>query len=246
MAEPSAWRYGKLTRTTSPPLYADEESGPVWRVAFDPEGKFVASASNDSVVRLWTSPDSDSAVQLRGHLSSVFTVDISPENRNVASGSFDGTIRLWAKDSPLSPTLLSQLYSHAQGLTSLAYKTLRYRCTANDGKKYSGTLPQEFGEPSAAAVSANGAGIAVVPRSGRPVLLVNFRDYLTPVSVPLFGVKAEWTAVAFIEQRHSHRGKDEGRKDFCLAVLFRCALARAACKGAFAVRPGQEWLTEAT
>ena len=71
--------------------------------------------------------------------------------------------------------------------------------TANGGKNFLGTLPQEFGEVSAAAVSANGAGIAVVPRSGRPVLLVTFRDYVTPVSVTLYDIKAEWTAVAFIE-----------------------------------------------
>ena len=48
-------------------------------------------------------------------------------------------------------------------------------------------------------MSANSAGIAVVPRSGRPVLLVNFRDYLAPVTIPLAGIKTEWTAVAFIE-----------------------------------------------
>ena len=96
----------KIDEDSVPILYEDEELGPVWRVAYDPEGKFMASASNDSVVRIWTSPDSDSAVQLRGHLSSVFTVDISPENRSVASGSFDGTIRLWSEDSPLSPALL--------------------------------------------------------------------------------------------------------------------------------------------
>jgi WD40 repeat protein len=188
----------KIDEDSAPILYADEESGPVWRVAFDPEGKFVASASNDSVVRIWTSPDSDSAVQLRGHLSSVFTVDISPENRNVASGSFDGTIRLWAGDSPLSPTLLSNSTVMPEA-SEFSVKDSQISVTANGGQKYWGTLPQEFGEACAAAVSANGAGIAVVPRSGRPVLLVNFRDYLTPLCLTLFGAKAEWAAVAFID-----------------------------------------------
>ena len=50
--------------------YMDEESGPVWRIACDREGKFLACVTNDNVVRLWKSPDSDSAVQLRGHISS--------------------------------------------------------------------------------------------------------------------------------------------------------------------------------
>jgi hypothetical protein len=71
--------------------------------------------------------------------------------------------------------------------------------TTNGGKKYSGTLPEEFGEAVAAAVSANGAGIAVVPRFGQPVLLLNLSDHLIKVAVTLSGVKAGWTDVAFIE-----------------------------------------------
>jgi WD40 repeat protein len=176
-------------------LFGDEESGPVWRVAFDPKGEFVASATNDTVVRLWTG---DSAAQLRGHLTSVFSVDISPKDGNVASGSFDGTIRLWAKDSPFSPKLLSDSAS-MPAPDEFSVQNSQISVTANGGKKCSRTLPQNFGEASAAAVSANGAGVAVVPRSGRPVLLVDLRDSLTPLSVTLSGIKAEWAAVAFIE-----------------------------------------------
>jgi hypothetical protein len=177
----ASWKIDENVHST----FGEEESGPVWQVASDPEGKFVAAASADSVVRLWPWPltDSDSAVQLRGHLGSVFSVDINSENSSIASASFNGTIRLWVKDSPLSPTLLSNSVS----------------MPARSGKDFSGTLPQEFGEVSAAAVSLDGASIAVVPRSGRPVLLVNLRDYVKPVTVTLYGVKAEWTAVAFIE-----------------------------------------------
>jgi len=181
-------------------IFGEEGSGPVWRVAFDPEGKFVAAATADSVVRLWPWPltDGDRADQLGGHLGSVFAVDISPENRTVASASLNGTIRLWDKDSPFSPTLLSNSASMPEPAEFSVQKS-KISVTANGGKKCSRTLPRGFGVASAAAVSENGAGIAVVPRSGQPVLLVNLRDYLTPVSITLPGVKAEWTAVAFIE-----------------------------------------------
>ena len=113
---------------------------------FDPEGKFVASASNDSVIRIWTSPDSDSAVQLRGHLSSVFTVDISPENRNVASGSFDGTIRLWAGDSPLSPTLLSNSTVMPEA-SEFSVKDFRYRSQQTGARNIGGRYRKSLVRP---------------------------------------------------------------------------------------------------
>ena len=188
----------EIDENVPPTLYVDAESGPIWRIACDPESKFVASATNDTAVRLWTLPDSDSAIQLRGHLSSLFAVDISPKNRNVASASFDGTIRLWTKDSPLSARLLSDS-TFMPAPNKFNVQNSHISVIANGGRHYWGTLPQEFGEPSAAAVSASGAGIAVVPRSGQPVLLVNLTDYLAPVSTFLSGVKAEWTSVAFIE-----------------------------------------------
>jgi WD40 repeat protein len=195
--------------------FGEEESGPVWRVAFDPEGRFVAAATADSVVRLWPWPltDSDRAVQLRGHLGSVFAVDINPQNRTVASASLNGTIRLWAKDSPFSPALLSNSAS-MPAAGKFRVKNGQISVTATGGKKYSWTLPQDFGEASAAAVSANGAGIAVVPRSGRPLLLVNLGDYLTPVSRTLYGVKAEWAAVAFIENDTRIAAKTKDGKIF--------------------------------
>jgi WD40 repeat protein len=192
----ASWKIDENVRST----FGEEESGPVWRVAFDPKGKFVAAATADSVVRIWPWPstDSDLAVQLRGHRHSVFAVDISPENGDVASASLNGTIRLWAKDSLFSPTSLSNSAS-MPAPDKFSIQNSQISVTASRGKQYSRTLPQDFGEASAAAVSANGVGIAVVPRFGRPVVLVKFRDYLTPVSITLSGVKAEWTAVAFIE-----------------------------------------------
>jgi hypothetical protein len=184
----------------------DDKSGPVWRAAIDPKDGSVASATADNIVRLWE-VESASAVQLRGHLASVFALDISAENGNIASGSFDGTIRLWGKDSPLSPKLLSNTacmppepnkFAVEDCLIESDVRICRISVIGRDGKTCLGTLPQGFGEASAAAVSENGKAIAVVPRYGRPVLLVTFSDQLT-VSVNLYDVKAEWGAVAFIE-----------------------------------------------
>ena len=49
-------------------MFGVEQSGPVWRVAFDPKGKFVASATNDTAIRLWWI---DGRMQLPDTLDSV-------------------------------------------------------------------------------------------------------------------------------------------------------------------------------
>jgi WD40 repeat protein len=182
--------------------FGEKESGPVWRVAFDPNGELVASATNDAVVRLWTPSDPDSvtdskdAVQLRGHLGAVFALDISPQNGNIASATFDGTIRFWGKDSPFSPKLLSQSVSMPAS-SEFSVKDGRISITANGGS-HSAELPKGIGPIKAAAVTADGGGIAVVPEVGRPVLLVKSDEQNARATITLDGVKeTEWAAVAF-------------------------------------------------
>jgi WD40 repeat protein len=189
------WEIDKRTRS----VFQDEGSGFVWRVGFDPGGEFVVSAANDGAVRLWMGTDSKNAVQLRGHLGSVLAVDVSTKNGYIASGSVDGTIRIWTKDSPLSASLPPTSASMAPG-NAFSIQDSHITLKGSDGKTHSARLPEKFGEISAAAVSANGRGIAIIPRSfGQPVLLVNLTDPLITVSVPLCGVEAEWVAVAFTE-----------------------------------------------
>jgi WD40 repeat protein len=178
-------------------LYVARESGMVWRIAFDPKGEVVASASNDGVVRLWTPRDRPDAIQLHGHLAPATCVALSPDGGIVASGSFDGTIRLWGRESPLSVASLSSETTIPPGNFSMG--GLQLSVTTANERKYSVTLPEGF-DPSAAAVSSIGGGVAVVPRSfGRPLLFVNVPGYANPARVTLSGVEADWTAVAFIE-----------------------------------------------
>jgi WD40 repeat protein len=188
----------KIDENVHSNAFIDRDSGPVWGVSYASDGKFVASASNDHVIRLWTPTDNNSSVQLRGHLSSVWSVDIAREDGRVASGSFDGTIRLWAKDSPLSPTLLSS--SPSMPISSkFSVENNQISVIANGGKNYWGMLPKGFSAVSAAAVNTSGTAIAVVPQTGRPALLMEFRDYLRPVTITLPDIVADWTGVAFIE-----------------------------------------------
>jgi len=64
-------------------------------VAFSPDGKTVASGSNDKTVRLWDAAAGEERQKLKGHDDFVTTVAFSPDGTMVASGSWDKTVRLW-------------------------------------------------------------------------------------------------------------------------------------------------------
>jgi WD40 repeat protein len=63
-------------------------------VAFSPDGKLVALASDNKTVRLWDSAMGASLQTLEGHSDVVNAVAFSPDGKLVASASDDITVRL--------------------------------------------------------------------------------------------------------------------------------------------------------
>jgi len=73
-------------------------------VSFSPDGKTIASGSQDGTIELW-SIDGRLLKTLKGHEYRVWSVSFSPDGKTIASGGSDGTIELWSIDGRLMKTL---------------------------------------------------------------------------------------------------------------------------------------------
>ena len=69
---------------------------PVNRISWSPDGRWIASASNDSSARVWDARDGRSVFELISHAGSVQSVDWSSDGRRLVTGAVDGTAKVWA------------------------------------------------------------------------------------------------------------------------------------------------------
>jgi WD40 repeat protein/tRNA A-37 threonylcarbamoyl transferase component Bud32 len=70
-------------------------TGMVVSIAFSPNGRRIATASDDRTVKLWDSMTGLELLTLRGHTAGVLCVAFSPDGHRLVSGSIDHTARVW-------------------------------------------------------------------------------------------------------------------------------------------------------
>ncbi|MBD2609400.1 hypothetical protein H6G81_34150, partial [Scytonema hofmannii FACHB-248] len=64
-------------------------------VAISPNGKTLASGSDDTTIKLWNLATGEEIRTLTGHSNKVMSVAISLDSKTLVSGSWDKTIKIW-------------------------------------------------------------------------------------------------------------------------------------------------------
>jgi len=102
----------RLLRT----MQANDEG--VSQVVVSPDGKWIASASDDDTATIWNLETGEVVQTLSGHDDDVYSVAFSPDGKRLATGSLDHTAKIW---DLATSAVLHTLSGHEDAVQSVAF-----------------------------------------------------------------------------------------------------------------------------
>jgi WD40 repeat protein len=64
-------------------------------IAYSPDGKRLASGTNENIIKIWDTENGREIMSLSGHTDFIFSLAYSPDGQHLASGSQDGVVKIW-------------------------------------------------------------------------------------------------------------------------------------------------------
>ena len=115
------WLYDAATGAEAAPFAG--HTARVSTVSFSPDGRTLASGSENGRIRLWDVASGQAKALLEGHSSEVRSVAFSPDGQTLASGSGrrDRTVRLW---DVATGQEMATLQGHTEGFYSVAFRRM--------------------------------------------------------------------------------------------------------------------------
>jgi len=154
--------------TSTPPKQLNQLNGPsdiINAIAFSPDGRLVASGTDDTTARVWDVKTGKElpCSPLAGHSDSVITLAFSPDSKYIVTGSYDWTVCIW----PVESNTKDHLYNSDT-------KEYLYQFNGHSGMvsdvKYSpdGKLVASAAHDATVRIwdSSDGATMAVIPDTG--------------------------------------------------------------------------------
>lgn len=116
----AVWSVDRCRSIHAPLPHGDDIEGAPQSVAYSSDGKLLAAAGDDGVIRIWSTSDYSVVheFQVDVHENSIRAIAFSPDSKLLASADSDGAIRLW---NVLNGALVRALIGHTGIATCVAF-----------------------------------------------------------------------------------------------------------------------------